>query len=75
MAGGGLVEKVISVRGMSCGHCQAAVDKALRAVPGVQEVSVDLKGETATVAWRDDETSLAQLVETIRDVGYETDDA
>lgn len=75
MAGGALVEKVVPVRGMSCGHCQAAVDKALRAVPGVVEVSVDLKGEAATVAWRDGETSLGQIIETIRDVGYETDDA
>ncbi len=32
----------ITVKGMSCGHCAAAVTKALEALPGVSEVQVDL---------------------------------
>jgi len=32
----------ITVKGMSCGHCAAAVTKALEALPGVSEVRVDL---------------------------------
>ncbi len=30
------------VDGMTCGHCVAAVGKAVRAVPGVHDVAVDL---------------------------------
>jgi copper chaperone len=32
----------INVKGMSCGHCAAAVTKALEALPGVSQVQVDL---------------------------------
>jgi copper chaperone len=32
----------ITVKGMTCGHCAAAVTKALEALPGVSQVQVDL---------------------------------
>jgi copper chaperone len=32
----------ITVKGMSCGHCVAAMTKALASLPGVREVKVDL---------------------------------
>jgi copper chaperone len=32
----------IKVKGMSCGHCAAAVTKALQSLPGVSQVEVDL---------------------------------
>ena len=35
-------ETIIKIEGMSCGHCTAAVEAALKAVPGVQSVVVDL---------------------------------
>ena len=33
----------IIVKGMSCGHCAAAVSKALQKMPGVTEVQVELE--------------------------------
>ncbi len=33
----------IKVKGMSCGHCAAAVTRALQGLPGVSEVKVDLE--------------------------------
>jgi len=38
----------IKVKGMSCGHCAAAVTKALQSLPGVSEVQVDLAGSRVT---------------------------
>lgn len=38
----------IKVKGMSCGHCAAAVTKALQSLPGVSEVQVDLAGGRVT---------------------------
>jgi len=32
----------IRVKGMSCGHCAAAVSRALQSLPGVSQVEVDL---------------------------------
>ena len=44
------MEKVISIEGMACMHCVKHVQEALAAVPGVQEVKVDLEGKSATVS-------------------------
>jgi copper chaperone len=32
----------IKVKGMSCGHCAAAVTRALKNLPGISEVQVNL---------------------------------
>ena len=40
----------LAVTGMTCGSCVTRVEKALRKVPGVAEVSVNLANEVATVS-------------------------
>ncbi len=42
------MEKKVVIEGMMCAHCQAHVEKALNALPGVS-ASVDLESKTATV--------------------------
>ena len=37
-----IVKKVIKINGMSCGHCQAKVERALAGLDGVK-AKVDLK--------------------------------
>ena len=41
--------KTMKIEGMSCGHCTAAVEKALKAVAGVADAKVDLDAKTAAV--------------------------
>jgi ATPase, P-type (transporting), HAD superfamily, subfamily IC len=43
------MKKTMNIIGMNCGHCSASVEKALRAVPGVASVVVDLAAKTATL--------------------------
>lgn len=43
------MKKILRIQGMNCGHCSSSVEKALKAVPGVTSVTVDLPGKTATV--------------------------
>ena len=43
------MNKTIAIEGMNCGHCTAAVEKALRATAGVNDVSVDLATKQAVV--------------------------
>jgi len=59
---------VLAVQGMTCQHCVAAVEKALRQVPGVQEVVVDLGAGRASVLGE----SLVPvvLVQVIEEEGY-----
>lgn len=40
----------LSIPDMSCGHCKAAVEAALAAVPGAGAVAVDLAAREAAVA-------------------------
>jgi len=43
------VKKIISIEGMTCGHCVARVENALKALPGAEGVKVDLKKNRAEV--------------------------
>ena len=61
----------LKVTGMSCGHCEGAVTKALAAVPGVTRVvEVDHEKSVAVVEG-DPETAV--LIEAIREEGYEAE--
>ncbi len=57
----------LAVTGMSCGHCVAAVQKALCAVPGVESVAVSLESHSALVVGGVPH----QAIEAIREAGYE----
>lgn len=58
----------IKVGGMSCQHCQKAVETAVGAVPGVTEATVDLAAGSVKVTGTFDRQ---QVVEAIRTAGYE----
>lgn len=64
------MKKTILIEGMSCGHCSAAVKKALEGIAGVSDVTVDLEGKkaTATVA---DTVSDAAIRDAIDEAGFE----
>ena len=61
--------KRIHIDGMSCGHCSASVEKALRAVAGVHNVEVDLAAKSATVQ-ADEKLSNEALSKAVTDAGY-----
>ncbi len=58
------------VGGMTCGHCQAKVEQALKGVKGVYTAIVDLPDGEAEVDFDDDEVTTDQLVAAIRQAGY-----
>ena len=62
------METVIYVNGMMCPHCQARVEKACKAVPGVTDAVVDLKAKNVTVTGTADTEALKAA---IIDAGYE----
>jgi len=57
----------LNVSGMTCGHCQTAVTKALKSVEGVTGAQVDLASGKATVTGTPDPQA---LVAAIVDEGY-----
>jgi len=58
---------LLRIEGMSCASCVGRVEKALRAVPGVAEASVNLVTEKASVRGGDPDALLAA----VRAAGYE----
>ena len=64
------MNKVLKIEGMNCGHCVQTVEKALRAVPGVSEVNVDLTAKTASVTASDGVTEAA-LTNAVNDTGFD----
>lgn len=60
----------IVVKGMSCGHCAAAVAKALEALPGVRGVQVDLASGRVTFESAGP-ISKNDLIQAVKAAGYE----
>ncbi|MFB7618365.1 heavy-metal-associated domain-containing protein [Kitasatospora sp. NPDC056181] len=64
------VTTVYAVAGMTCGHCEQAVGKAVSALAGVTAVSVDVQAGLVTVS-AEAEPDEAALRAAIDDAGYE----
>jgi copper chaperone CopZ len=58
----------LHIEGMSCGHCLNAVNRALRAIPGVEVESVQIG--RADLRYDERTTSPASLEAAVTDAGY-----
>ncbi|HEX3534939.1 MAG TPA: heavy metal translocating P-type ATPase, partial [Gemmatimonadaceae bacterium] len=61
------------VNGMTCAACQARVQRALAAQPGVIDASVNLLTKSAAVRYDSAAVTPAHLVEAVRATGYEAE--
>lgn len=62
--------KTVQIEGMSCMHCVKAVEKALTALPGVEQADVNLEAKQAVVTYSGDLTDAA-IKAAVEDAGYE----
>ena len=60
----------LDIEGMSCASCVTRVEKALKKVPGVTEVSVNLATERASITTQD-AASTAALIAAVEKAGYQ----
>ncbi|WP_337842667.1 heavy metal translocating P-type ATPase [Rheinheimera sp.] len=58
----------LAIEGMSCASCSGRVEKALKAVPGVTDASVNLATETATITGT---AAMLALVQAVQQAGYQ----
>ncbi|MDO9333547.1 MAG: heavy metal translocating P-type ATPase [Dehalococcoidales bacterium] len=63
-------KSIFPVGGMTCAACVARVEEALKDVPGVVSVSVNLASEKATVEYLEG-TQYADLKKAVEEAGYE----
>src|SRR5713226_9176303 len=61
---------VLALEGMTCASCAIRIEKGLKKIPGVQDASVNLATEQATVTYDPAQTGLEQMVQKVDAVGY-----
>ncbi len=61
----------LGVSGMSCAACVARVERIIKALPGVVEVTVNLTTESAAIAYLPETIDRERIVQAIRAAGYE----
>jgi len=60
----------LRVTGMTCGHCQAKVEKALKGITGVYSAVIDLPDGEAEIDFNDDTVTTEQLCAAVAKAGY-----
>ncbi len=60
-------QTVIVVKGMTCGHCKAMVEKNLSKLPGVESVSVDLASGKTSIQGHPDAAAVREVID---DLGF-----
>lgn len=65
-------EKIeLKVTGMSCGHCENTVTKALTALDGVIKAVADREAEKAVVEYDEGQVDRKAMVDAVVKAGYE----
>lgn len=62
--------KTLKVEGMTCGHCKMRVEKALNAVKGVENATVNLETKEVSINMSED-INEQTLIDAVTDAGYE----
>lgn len=63
-------KEIISIGGMTCAACVSRVEKAIKSLAGVVNVSVNLATEKATVTYKENKITLSEIEKTIETIGY-----
>ena len=58
------------VDGMSCNHCKMAVEKEVKALPGMVAATVDLAQKTLSVEYDGDKTGPAAIRGAVEEAGF-----
>jgi copper chaperone len=66
-----ITQGTIKVEGMSCGHCQMRVKKAVEAVEGVKSADVSLQNKEVVLEYDEGKTNLEKARAAIKEAGYE----
>ena len=60
----------IPITGMTCANCVATVERSIKKVPGVQQATVNLSSERATVEFDPSVANLTAMTDRVKKAGY-----
>ena len=64
-------KEVLTVKGMTCSHCEQAVEKGVGAIAGVSKVKANAAGDAVDVFYKGDAPDMAAVKAKIVELGYE----
>lgn len=64
-------QTTLNIQGMTCGHCESAVNNALTELQGVENVQVNLDKGTAEVSYDSSKVSTETMKEAVEEQGYD----
>lgn len=65
------MKQIFRIRGMHCASCVQTIEKALKETPGVEQATVNLATEKATVTYQPEKVAPYELVSAVLNVGYQ----
>jgi Cu+-exporting ATPase len=65
---------LLSINGMTCAACVAAVERSLTSLSGVREVSISLMGKRGQVFFKPDAVQPEQLIAAINNIGFKAEE-
>lgn len=60
----------VTVEGMSCAHCEIAVQDAIRKLPGIRKAKASKRKKEAVITYDEAQVTLSQIVDAILATGY-----
>lgn len=70
----GKKQEKITVKGMTCSHCEQSVEKGLADVDGILKVKADADADSVVIFYKGDVPDLNKVHQKVVDLGYEVVD-
>ncbi|MEJ1961653.1 MAG: cation-translocating P-type ATPase [Gammaproteobacteria bacterium] len=67
---GGRARTVFAAEGIRCAACSRSIDRALRALPGIEAVNVNVATSRVCVDWNPERSGLDQILRAVADAGF-----
>ena len=64
-------QALLRVEGMSCNHCNQAVETAVQKLTGLTKAEVDLAAKTLKVEFDGEKTSMQEIRHAVEETGFE----
>lgn len=61
----------VNIQGMSCGHCSAAVERAVKGIQGINDIKVSLADKNAQISFDENKTDTTAILSAITEEGYQ----
>ena len=67
---GAISETKLLIEGITCAACGWLIEKHLKQLPGVLDVSLNLSNHRLNIRWNTEQLALSDLLKTLRHIGY-----